>query len=92
MAIVTKGAISYVTYRNLQIQTAREIEATEQRIAALLQDDIPSLQAEIDRQLGRYDLREKLQLHGSKLSATPPNRIELLPDESPIISQQTHRH
>jgi hypothetical protein len=91
LAIVTSGAISYVTYRNLQIQVAREIEATEKRIASLVQDDIPSIQAEIDRQLARYDLREKLQRNGSKLISTPANRIEWIRTKPPTLSQQSLR-
>ncbi|MFM2171280.1 MAG: hypothetical protein RI957_1509 [Verrucomicrobiota bacterium] len=91
MAISTSGAISYVTYRNLQIQTAREIEATEKRIASLVQDDIPSIHAEIDRHLARYDLREKLQRNGSKLISTPANCMELIPTKPPSISLQSHR-
>jgi predicted membrane metal-binding protein len=91
LAIATGGAISYVTYRNLQIQTAREIEATEKRIASLVQDDIPGIQAEIDRQLARYDLREKLQRNGSQLISTPSHRIELIRVKQPAISQQSFR-
>jgi hypothetical protein len=91
LAIVTVGAISYVTYRNLQIQTAREIEATEKRIASLVQDEIPGIRAEIDRHLARYDLREKLQQNGSALIATPPNRIEVIRVKAPTLSQQSSR-
>jgi hypothetical protein len=88
VAIVTTGAVTYVTYRNLQIQTAREIEATEKRIASLVQDDIPSIQAEIDRQLARYDLREKLETNGSDLISTPSNRIQVIRAKNPAVSQQ----
>jgi hypothetical protein len=91
VAIMTVGAVTYVTYRNLQIQTAREIEATEKRIASLVQDDIPSIEAEIDRQLARYDLREKLQRNGSDLISTPTNRIEVVRPPHPAVSQHVLR-
>lgn len=91
IAIVAWGAVKYVTYRNLQIQTAREIEATEKRIASLVQDDIPSIQAEIDRQLARYDLREKLERNGSDLISTPSNRIQVIRTKNSSVSQQALR-
>jgi hypothetical protein len=91
IAIVAWGAVKYVTYRNLQIQTAREIEATEKRIASLVQDEIPSLNAEIDRHLARYDLREKLEKNGSDLIPTPQNRIEVIRTKDSAVTQQTIR-
>lgn len=91
IAIVAWGAVKYVTYRNLQIQTAREIESTEKRISSLLQDEIPSLNAEIDRHLARYDLRDKLVKNGSDLIETPPNRIEIIRTQNPTVSQQSLR-
>jgi flagellar basal body-associated protein FliL len=91
LGIATTGAITHVTYRNKQIQTAREIEATEKRIASLVQDDIPSVQAEIDRQLARYDLREKLQRNRSTLVSTPSHRIEVIRVKNPSVSQQPVR-
>jgi hypothetical protein len=89
--IVVFGAIAHVTYRNKQIQTAREIEATEKRITAIRQDGIPSIEAEIDRHLARYDLREKLRQQGSKLIATPPEHIQVIRMQNPSLSQQTLR-
>lgn len=91
IAIVAWGAVKYVTYRNLQIQTAREIESTEKRIASLVQDEIPSLSAEIDRHLARYDMREKLQRNGSDLISTPANRIEVIRAKNPAVTQQSLR-
>jgi hypothetical protein len=91
IAIVAWGAVKYVSYRNLQIQTAREIEATEKRIASLVQDEIPSLNAEIDRHLARYDLREKLQQNSSDLISTPTNRIEVIRAKNPAVTQQSFR-
>lgn len=78
VAIAATGAVKHVSYRNQQIQTARDIESTEKNIASLMQDEIPSLQAEIDRQLARYDIREKLKKNGSDLVATPPENIEVI--------------
>lgn len=91
IAIVAWGAVKYVTYRNLQIQTAREIEATEKRISSLLQDEIPGLNAEIDRHLARYDLLEKLEKNGSDLVDTPSNRIEVIRTQNPAVTQQSLR-
>jgi len=91
LGLATSGVITHVTYRNKQIQTAREIEATEKRIASLVQDDIPSVQAEIDRQLARYDLREKLHRNGSTLISTPTNRIEVIRLKNPSTAQQSLR-
>lgn len=89
--IVVFGAIAHVTYRNKQIQTAREIEATEKRITALRADNIPSIEAEIDRHLARYDLREKLRQQGSKLVATPSQFIQVIRLQNPALTQQSQR-
>lgn len=89
--MVVIGAIAHVTYRNKQIQTAREIEATEKRITALLQDGIPSIEAEIDRHLARYDLREKLRQQGSTLISTPPDRIEVIRVQPQTLTQEMVR-
>jgi hypothetical protein len=78
IGIVAWCAVQYATYRNLQIQTAREIEAAEGRISSLIQDEIPNLNAEIDRHLARYVLREKLLKNRSDLVTTPPERIEVI--------------
>ena len=91
LAIATTGIVLHVTYRNKQIQTAREIEATEKRIASLVQDDIPGVQAEIDRQLARYDLREKLQRNGSDLIATPSHRIQVIRSKNPSVAAPSVR-
>lgn len=78
VAIAATGAVKHVSYRNQQIQTVREIESTEKNIASLMQDEIPSLQAEIDRQLARYDIREKLKQNQSDLVPTPPEHLEVI--------------
>ena len=78
IAFACAGAVNFVIYRNKQIQTAREIESTEKRIASLMQDEIPSLQAEIERQLIRYDIREKLRQNGSDLISTPSEHLEVI--------------
>lgn len=78
IGIAFAGAVNFVTYRNQQIQTARDIESTEKRITSLMQDEIPSLQAEIERQLIRYDIREKLRQNGSDLVPTPTEHLEVI--------------
>ena len=78
IGIAVAGAVNFVTYRNQQIQTAREIESTEKRITSLMQDEIPSLQAEIERQMIRYDIREKLRQNGSDLIPTPTAHLEVI--------------
>ncbi len=78
IGIAVAGAVNFVTYRNQQIQTVREIENTEKRITSLMQDEIPSLQAEIERQLIRYDIRENLRKNHSDLVATPSEHLEII--------------
>lgn len=78
VAVAATGAVKHVSYRNQQIQTAREIESIEKSITSIMQDEIPSVQSEIDRQLARYDIREKLKKNGSDLIPTPSESIDVI--------------
>lgn len=78
VGIAATGAVKHVLYRNEQIQTVREIEITEKNIASIVQDEIPGMQAEITRQLVRYDIKEKLRKNGSELREYPPGFPEVL--------------
>lgn len=91
IAIIAAGAIKHVSYRNQQIKTVREIADAEKSIQSLQQDRIPSVQAEIDQQLARYDIREKLKANGTELVPTPQENIEVIRLKDPSLSQQSNR-
>lgn len=78
VGIAATGAVKHVLYRNEQIQTVRKIELTEKNISSIMQDEIPGVQAEISRQLVRYDIREKLRKNGSELREYPPGFPEVI--------------
>lgn len=91
IAIIAAGAIKHVSYRNQQIKTVRDIAAAEKSIQSLQQDRIPSVQAEIEQQLARYDIREKLKANGTDLVPTPPNCVEVIRLKAPSLSLQSNR-
>lgn len=91
ITIIAAGAIKHVSYRNQQIKTVRDIAATEKNIQSLQQDRIPSVQAEIDQQLARYDIREKLKSNGTDLVPTPSEHIEVIRLKDPSLSLQNNR-
>jgi hypothetical protein len=49
------------------------------------------VQADIEQQLARYDIREKLKANGTDLVPTPPNCVEVIRLKGPSLSLQNNR-
>lgn len=64
------GGVTYVVYRNCQIQTAREIDAVERRIERH-QLDIRTVQMRADQILNLFAIRKTLEEVGTDLVPIP---------------------
>lgn len=81
-AVVTTAAGVFHAYvKNRQIDVARQIEETEQRVAQY-ELDIKTLQMRLDQELNRYLVRDRLQQIASKLESIPVTSVEEIAPES----------
>ena len=71
------GGVSFVYYKNEQIEVARQIERCEQRIAKH-HDDIRTLEMRMDQMLNRYVMRAQLREIGSSLRPVPAEMVEVI--------------
>lgn len=79
-AIGAVGGVSFVFYRNCQIQTAREIDKIEQRIEQH-KLDIRTVQMRSDQILNLFAIRKSLEEFGSDLvPISPGNSEEIIPE------------
>ncbi len=81
------GGVTYVVYRNCQIQTAREIDTVERRIEKH-HLDIRTVQMRADQILNLFAIRQTLQEVGTSLVPIPVGVSEdvLPPDETPAVA------
>jgi hypothetical protein len=81
------GGVTYVVYRNCQIQTARQIDAIEQRIEQH-QLDIRTVQMRADQILNLFAIRKTLEEGGTDLVPIPVGvSEEVIPtDDAPEIA------
>lgn len=81
------GGVTYVVYRNCQIQTVREIDAVERRIEKH-HLDIRTVQMRADQILNLFEMRQTLQEVGTSLVPIPVGACEdiLPPDETPAVA------
>lgn len=80
-AIGAVGGVSFVYYRNCQIQTAREIDKIEQRIEQH-KLDIRTVQMRSDQILNLFAIRKTLDEVGTDLVPIPPGVSEnIIPAE-----------
>ena len=70
--VLATAGVFHAYVKNLQVETARKTEKAEKRTGQL-EMDIMTLQMQLDEQLNRYLLRERLQ--GSLLVPIPGNVI-----------------
>lgn len=83
-AIGAVGGVSFVYYRNSQIQTAREIDKIEQRIEQH-KLDIRTVQMRSDQILNLFSIRKTLDAVGTDLIPIPPGVSE---DIIPVEPQE----
>jgi hypothetical protein len=81
------GGVTYVVYRNCQIQTAREIDAVERRIEQH-QLDMRTVQMRSDQILNLFAIRKTLEEFGTDLVPIPVGVSEdvLPPEDTPAIA------
>ena len=81
------GGVTYVYYRNCQIQTAREIDAVERRIEQH-QLDIRTVQMRADQILNLFAIRKTLEEVGTDLVpiAVGVSEDVLPPDDAPAVA------
>ncbi|WP_411826031.1 hypothetical protein [Luteolibacter sp. AS25] len=80
-AIGAVGGVSYVYFRNCQIQTAREIDAVERRIERH-KLDIRTVQMRSDQILNLFAIRDTLAEEGTELVPIPPGVSENIEAQS----------
>lgn len=76
--ILLGAGVTHAWLKNSQVEVAREIDQTQQRINDH-QDSINSLQVKIDKKLNIYQLRDDLEKGESALVAIPVSAIERIP-------------
>jgi hypothetical protein len=80
------GGISYVYFRNAQIQTAREIDAVEKRTEQHL-FDIRTAEMRADQILNLFVIRKTLQEVGTDLVPIPAGVTEeVTPKQAPSLA------
>ncbi|NNM30352.1 MAG: hypothetical protein HKO57_12595 [Akkermansiaceae bacterium] len=84
--ITTAAGVFHAYVKNRQIDVARQIEETEQRVAQH-ELDIKTLQMRLDRELNRYLVRDRLQQIASDLVPIPVMSVEEIKQnpKSPIL-------
>lgn len=88
-AIGASGGISYVYFRNKQIQTVREIDVIERRIEHH-QLGIRTVQMRADQILNLFAIRTTLEEVGTELVAIPSGAAEnVLPTEPTAVADAT---
>jgi hypothetical protein len=85
-AIGAFGGITYVYFRNSQIQTAREIDAVERRIEQH-KLDIRTVQMRSDQILNLFAIRKTLEETGTDMVPIPVGVSEdILPSDPPAVA------
>jgi cell division protein FtsL len=80
--IMVSGGVFFAYLKNRQIETAREIENVEDRIAKH-EMDIKTAEMRVDQLTNRYAIRDQLRQNGSSLTAIPANAVEsVVPDSA----------
>lgn len=87
--IGASGGVSYVYFRNRQIQTSREIDVVERRIEQH-QLNIRTVQMRSDQILNLYSIRATLEKEGTDLIPIPAGVSEdIRPAKSTTIADAT---
>lgn len=72
--VLATAGVFHAYVKNLQVEVANETEKAERRIGQL-EMDIMTLQMQLDEQLNRFILRERLAQQGSRLVSIPINAV-----------------
>ena len=85
--VLATAGVFHAYVKNLQVEVARKAEKAERRTSQL-EMDIMTLQMQLDEQLNRYLLRERLIRHQSPLIPIPVNAIVEIEQQAPNRSPE----
>lgn len=83
--VLATAGVFHAYVKNLQVEVANKTEKTERRIGQL-EMDIMTLQMQLDEQLNRFILRERLAQQRSRLIAIPLNGLLEIDQQAPTRS------